>query len=105
MTEIKMMIGDVQSGLQSLRWTAITRRSDRREASGGLSPALTRENGEPEDISDPADAGISSAPAAVMRAVTSHLAGARRRVLEHIDSDLIRLGLLDEPSADQLIRL
>lgn len=37
--------------------------------------------------------------------MTNHLAGDRCRVLEHFNSDLVQLGLLDESSADALIRL
>ena len=37
--------------------------------------------------------------------MTTQLDGGRRRVLEHFNSDLVQLGLLDEASADTLIRL
>lgn len=70
-----------------------------------LSTGTSSDAAELEDICLPADAGISSAPAAINRAVTTQLAGARRRVLEHTNLDLVEIGLLDESSADQLIRL
>ncbi|KAB5584995.1 hypothetical protein GE09DRAFT_1068991 [Coniochaeta sp. 2T2.1] len=104
-TEIKMMIRDVQSSLSASRHSDSARRSNNAHHSTPHSPDHTHGNAEPEDISDPADAGIGSAPAIVMRAMTTHLAGARRRVLEHFNSDLVQLGLLDESTADRLIRL
>ncbi|KAB5578107.1 hypothetical protein GE09DRAFT_1088523 [Coniochaeta sp. 2T2.1] len=104
-TEIKMMIRDVQSSLSASRHSDSVRRSNNTHHSTPQSPDHTHGNAEPEDISDPADAGIGSAPAIVMRAMTTHLAGARRRVLEHFNSDLVQLGLLDESTADRLIRL
>jgi hypothetical protein len=104
-TEIKMMIRDVQSSLSSSRNKDFTGTRHNNSRPSPQSPDLTPENAEPEDISDPADAGIGSAPAIVMRAMTTHLAGGRRRVLEHFNSDLVQLGVLDESSADTLIRL
>jgi len=99
------LIRNVQSSLSTPRRTDLggTSRSDSRPTPQSREAAHNNE--EPEDISDPADAGIGSAPALVMRAMTTQLAGDRRRVLEHFNSDLVQLGLLDESSADTLIRL
>ena len=105
MTEIKLMIRDVQSSLASSRGRDGAGTRHYSSHPGPQSPDLAPENAEPEDISDPADAGIGSAPAIVMRAMTTQLDGGRRRVLEHFNSDLVQLGLLDEASADTLIRL
>lgn len=100
------MIRDVQSSLStSQRNDTGPSNNDRNNRHSPRSTDSNHDNAEPEDISDPADAGIGSAPAIVMRAMTTHLAGDRRRVLEHFNSDLIQLGLLDESSADTLIRL
>lgn len=104
-TEIKMMIRDVQSSLSTSLRKDLVKNSHDNHHPLPQSPELGHDIAEPEDISDPADAGIGSAPAIVMRAMTTHLAGGRRRVLEHFNSDLIQLGLLDESSADTLIRL
>ncbi|OIW28172.1 hypothetical protein CONLIGDRAFT_634496 [Coniochaeta ligniaria NRRL 30616] len=104
-TEIKMMIRDVQSTLSSSRNKDPVGNSYANSRRTPQSSEATHDNAEPEDISDPADAGIGSAPAIVMRTMATHLAGVRRRVLEHFNSDLIQLGLLDESSADTLIRL
>lgn len=68
---------------------------------------LSNHDVEPEDISDPADAGIGSAPALVMREVTRQLIGGSRRLLEqvNVDLDMIKNGLLDDYTANELLRL
>lgn len=98
------MVRDVQSSLSASRNKYIVGASHNNSRSPQRSPEPASDNAQPEDISDPADAGIGSAPAIVMRAMTTRLAGGRRRVLEHFNSDLVQLGLLDEYSADTLIR-
>jgi hypothetical protein len=105
MTEMKLLLREVQSSLKTSQIHNLAQSTGGGRGPPASSTDSTAENAEPEDICDPADAGIHSAPAAVNRAVTTHLAGARRRVLEHINLDLVELGLLDESSADQLIRL
>ena len=62
---------------------------------------------EPEDISDPADAGIGSAPALIMREVARQFFGGSRRLLGQANAelDMVKNGLLDEYTANELLRL
>jgi hypothetical protein len=103
--DIKVMVRDVQSSLQLSQEKHLARAGNTDGRPTPPSPDLAHEDAQPEDISDPADAGIASAPAIVMRTMTTRLAKGRRRVLEHFDSDLVELGILDDSSADRLIRL
>jgi hypothetical protein len=104
-TEIKQILEDVQATLLASHKQVLVNGHRQHRLATALSTDSLSDDAELEDICVPADAGISSAPAAINRAVTTQLAGARRRVLEHTNLDLVEIGLLDEPSADQLIRL
>lgn len=58
----------------------------------------------PENLADPVDVGIKSAPTMVLREIGEHVTQGYRR-LEHVKLDLIQLQLLDEHVANELIRL
>lgn len=72
--------------------------------SGADSPR-SREGGDsPENIADPVDLGIKSAPTVVLREIGEHVTQGYRR-LEHVKLDLVQLQLVDEQTAGELIRL
>lgn len=58
----------------------------------------------PEHIADPVDLGIKSAPTVVLREIGEHVTQGFRR-LEQVKLDLVQLQLLDEQTANDLIRL
>lgn len=58
----------------------------------------------PENIADPVDVGIKSAPTVVLREIGEHVTQGYRR-LEHVKLDLMQLQLLNEQTANELIRL
>lgn len=62
------------------------------------------EDDSPENIADPVDLGIKSAPTVVLREIGEHVTQGYRR-LEHVKLDLVQLQLLNEQTADELIRL
>lgn len=61
---------------------------------------------EVEDISNPADKAISTAPAVVIREMSRQLVGGYRRVLQNIEFDLVKLGIgLGEELAQKLFQI
>ncbi|KAK6206608.1 hypothetical protein LQW54_007560 [Pestalotiopsis sp. IQ-011] len=58
----------------------------------------------PENIADPVDVGIKSAPTVVLREIGEHVTQGYRR-LEHVKLDLMQLQLLNEQTANELVRL
>jgi hypothetical protein len=68
------------------------------------SPSSTEDDDSPENIADPVDLGIKSAPTVVLREIGEHVTQGYRR-LEHVKLDLVQLQLLNEQTADELIRL
>ncbi|KAJ9136692.1 Transcriptional activator of proteases prtT [Pleurostoma richardsiae] len=98
--DVKATLEDVRAGLQDGSILKTKARRNRHDPSDSSQSDVG-----PEDISDPADAGINSAPALVIREVTRQLIGGSRRLFEHINPDAIQLGFLDEQTADELIRL
>ncbi|KAI0173048.1 hypothetical protein GGR52DRAFT_369858 [Hypoxylon sp. FL1284] len=64
-----------------------------------------RANRSPEYFSVPADRGAQSAPIAVLRSISQQITRGYRRLLGHIDTDLVQLQLLDGQTANELIQL
>lgn len=59
----------------------------------------------PGYFSVPADKGAQSAPIAVLRSISQQITRGCRRLLGHINVDLVQLQLLDEQTANELIQL
>ncbi|KAK6082232.1 C6 zinc finger domain protein [Seiridium cupressi] len=68
------------------------------------SPDSAEEDDSPENIADPVDLGIKSAPTVVLREIGEHVTQGYRR-LEHVKLDLVQLQLLNEQTANELTRL
>ncbi|ORY61657.1 uncharacterized protein BCR38DRAFT_38056 [Pseudomassariella vexata] len=64
----------------------------------------SNEEEDPENLADPVDLGIKSAPTVVLREIGEQVTKGYRR-LEHVKLDLIQLQLLDEQTANELVRL
>lgn len=63
------------------------------------------ENPGPEYFSTPADKGAQTAPIVVLRSISQQITRGYRRLLGHINIDLVQLQLLDEHTANELIQL
>ncbi|KAI1408688.1 hypothetical protein F5Y13DRAFT_107095 [Hypoxylon sp. FL1857] len=102
--EIKSMVKNLTSGA--------TPQNDRAQAGRDSSESSDRhvshtddENPSPEYLSIPADKGTQSAPIVVLRSISQQITRGYRRLLAHINIDLVQLRLLDEQTANQLIQL
>ncbi|KAH6644938.1 hypothetical protein BKA67DRAFT_125189 [Truncatella angustata] len=71
---------------------------------GTDSPSSVQDDDSPENIADPVDLGIKSAPTVVLREIGEHVTQGYRR-LEHVKLDLVQLQLLNEQTANELCRL
>lgn len=59
----------------------------------------------PAYLSRPADSGTKSAPVVVLREINARVYKGYRRLLQHVNLDLVQLGLIDEDNARDLMRL
>ncbi|KAI0836525.1 hypothetical protein F5Y06DRAFT_273686 [Hypoxylon sp. FL0890] len=103
--EIKSMVKDLTSGakLQTDRAQA-----GRDCSEGSDNTRVSRrgeENPSPEYLSVPADKGAQSAPIVVLRSISQQITRGYRRLLAHINIDLVQLQLLNEQTANELIQL
>ncbi|KAI0129693.1 hypothetical protein BJ170DRAFT_284705 [Xylariales sp. AK1849] len=87
------LVGDHQKTIKAPKGDNDTESSDSVEDEDG-----------PENIADPVDLGIKSAPTVVLREIGEHVTQGYRR-LEHVKLDLVQLQLLDERTANELVRL
>ncbi|OTB10615.1 hypothetical protein K445DRAFT_322847 [Daldinia sp. EC12] len=102
--EIKLMLKDLASGIQPQNGRAPTSKSSSNVGDGHVLRA-EQDNHIPEYFSDPADKGAQSAPIVVLRSISQQITRGCRRMLGHIDVDLLELQLLDEQTANELIHL
>ncbi|KAK6948746.1 hypothetical protein Daesc_010517 [Daldinia eschscholtzii] len=102
--EIKLMLKDLASGIQPQNGRAPTSKSSSNVGDGNVLHA-EQDNHIPEYFSDPADKGAQSAPIVVLRSISQKITRGCRRMLGHIDVDLLELQLLDEQTANELIHL
>ncbi|KAI1134587.1 hypothetical protein F5Y05DRAFT_406387 [Hypoxylon sp. FL0543] len=102
--EIKSMIKDLASGARPQTDRARTGR-DSFESSDTRASHRSEEDPGPEYLSVPADKGAQSAPIVVLRSISQQITRGYRRLLAHINVDLVQLQLLDEQTADELIQL
>ncbi|KAI0376059.1 hypothetical protein F5Y04DRAFT_225637 [Hypomontagnella monticulosa] len=94
--EIKLMIKDLTSGVRSQK--------DQLHGSDEHR-SYTEEGVGHEYFSAPADRGAQSAPIAVLRSISQQITRGHRRLLGHVNIDLVQLQLLDEQTANELIEL
>ncbi|KAI1468983.1 uncharacterized protein F4812DRAFT_450795 [Daldinia caldariorum] len=102
--EIKSMLKDLTSSNQPQSGRAPTSKSSSNLGDGHLLRA-EQDDRIPEYFSAPADKGTQSAPIVVLRSISQQITRGCRRMLGHIDVDLIELQLLDEQTANELIHL
>ncbi|KAI0844224.1 hypothetical protein F5Y00DRAFT_249176 [Daldinia vernicosa] len=102
--EIKSMLKDLTSGAQSQNGRALASKSSSSVGDGHILRS-EHENQIPEYFSAPADKGAQSAPIVVLRSISQKITRGYRRLLEHINVDLVQLQLLDEQTANELIHL
>ncbi|KAI1452988.1 hypothetical protein F4805DRAFT_397822 [Annulohypoxylon moriforme] len=102
--EIKSMIKDLTPGARP--------HNDRTQAgrnttyNGGERVSHTEQgNPSPEFLSVPADKGAQTAPIVVLRSISQQITRGCRRLLGHFNIDLVQLQLLDEQTANELLRL
>ncbi|KAI1089010.1 hypothetical protein F5B19DRAFT_399695 [Rostrohypoxylon terebratum] len=102
--ELKSVIKDLTSGAQP--------QNDRTQDGGdstchGDEHASHTEQGNPspEFLSVPADKGAQTAPIVVLRSISQQITRGCRRLLGHININLVQLQLLDEQTANELIQL
>ncbi|KAI0116769.1 hypothetical protein F4814DRAFT_413900 [Daldinia grandis] len=102
--EIKSMLKDLTSGAQSQNGRALASKSSSNVGDGHML-RVEQEAHVPEYFSAPADKGTQSAPIVVLRSISQQITRGYRRLLEHINIDLMQLQLLDEQTANELIHL
>ncbi|KAI8958827.1 hypothetical protein F5Y11DRAFT_362348 [Daldinia sp. FL1419] len=102
--EIKSMLKDLTSNAQSQNGRAPASKASSNVGDGHLLRA-EQESHTPEYFSAPADKGAQSAPIVVLRSISQQITRSCRRMLGHINVDLIQLQLLDEQTANELIHL
>ncbi|KAI1654927.1 hypothetical protein F4813DRAFT_368893 [Daldinia decipiens] len=102
--EIKSMLKDLTSGAQSRNGRALDSKSSS-NVGDGHTLRVEQETHIPEYFSVPADKGAQSAPIVVLRSISQQITRGYRRLLEHINVDLVQLQLLDEQTANELIHL
>ncbi|KAI5917825.1 hypothetical protein F4810DRAFT_716077 [Camillea tinctor] len=78
----------------------VSTRSDERGT-----PTLVDDHASPEYFSNPADKGTNTAPVVVLREINEQAHRGYRKLLGHINLDLVQLQLLDEQTAAELIQL
>jgi hypothetical protein len=66
-------------------------------------PKCEYEEPETSYLSNPADRGTKSAPIVVMRQISQNLTSGYRRLLEHVNLDLVQLEMLDKETALSLV--
>lgn len=71
---------------------------------GGYGSEVDGSSG-PAYLSRPADSATKSAPIVVMREINAHVYKGYRRLLQHMNLDLVQLGLIDENVAKDLTKL
>ncbi|KAI5856670.1 hypothetical protein GGS23DRAFT_607980 [Durotheca rogersii] len=102
--ELKSMVKHLTSKAHLHDDRARVGRESPRNDDGGVS-RTDQETPSPEYFSSPADKGTQSAPVVVLRGISQQITKGYRRLLEHIDVDLVQLQLLDEQTAVELIQL
>ncbi|KAI2777809.1 hypothetical protein F4815DRAFT_279601 [Daldinia loculata] len=102
--EIKSMLKDLTSSAQSQNGRTLASKSSSNVGDGHILRS-EHENQIPEYFSAPADKGAQSAPIVVLRSISQQITRGYRRLLEHINVDLVQLQLLDEQTANELIHL
>ncbi|KAI1104999.1 hypothetical protein F4804DRAFT_341484 [Jackrogersella minutella] len=102
--EIKSMIKDLTPNAQPQNDRTQAGRDSSHNNHGHV---LRTEQGNPspEFFSVPADKGAQTAPVVVLRSISQQITRGCRRLLGHINIDLVQLQLLDEQTANDLIRL
>ncbi|KAI1341230.1 hypothetical protein F5Y15DRAFT_28516 [Xylariaceae sp. FL0016] len=68
-------------------------------------PTGDEESSHPEYFSNPADKGTKSAPIVVLREISEQVTRGYRRLLEHVNLDLVQLQIIDDQTTDELITL
>ncbi|KAI0601220.1 hypothetical protein F4775DRAFT_589908 [Biscogniauxia sp. FL1348] len=68
-------------------------------------PTLVDDHTSPEYFSTPADKGTNTAPVVVLREINEQAHKGYRKLLGHINLDLVQLQLLDDQTAAELIQL
>ncbi|KAI2466299.1 hypothetical protein F4781DRAFT_424182 [Annulohypoxylon bovei var. microspora] len=102
--EIKSMIKDLASGSQSQNGRTQAGRDSSYHDDERVS-RTEQGNPSPEFLSVPADKGAQTAPVVVLRSISQQITRGCRRLLGHINVDLVQLQLLDEHTANELIQL
>ncbi|KAI1373174.1 hypothetical protein F4677DRAFT_462543 [Hypoxylon crocopeplum] len=95
--EIKSMIRGLTSEAQL--------QNDRTQVARDSSRDDTSRASHTEQETVPADKGAQSAPIVVLRSISQQITRGYRRLLGHINVDLVQLQLLDEQTANELIQL
>lgn len=98
------MLKDLTSSAQSQNGRTLASKSSSNVGDGHILRS-EHENQIPEYFSAPADKGAQSAPIVVLRSISQQITRGYRRLLEHINVDLVQLQLLDEQTANELIHL
>ncbi|XDG06395.1 hypothetical protein ABKA04_006010 [Annulohypoxylon sp. FPYF3050] len=102
--ELKSTIKDLTSGAQPQNDRTQVGR-DSTYHSGGHASHTGQGNSNPEFLSVPADKGAQTAPIVVLRSISQQITKGCRRLLGHININLVQLQLLDEQTANELIQL
>ncbi|CAJ2504750.1 Uu.00g121440.m01.CDS01 [Anthostomella pinea] len=103
--EIKSMVKELKAQKQAsseglLPRVALGARHDEPSA-----PTVNEDNAGPDHFSSLVDKGTDSAPVAVLRGICEQVHRGYRRLLEHVNLDLVQLQLVDEQTATELIEL
>ncbi|KAI0969499.1 hypothetical protein F4678DRAFT_473722 [Xylaria arbuscula] len=96
---IKALASEKQGPARSLR--AHTDSDGQEEGA----PTASHDTADPEYLLNPVDRGSKSAPIVVLREISQHVTLGYRRMLGHVNPDLVQLQLLDEQTASQLVEL
>ncbi|KAK7750723.1 hypothetical protein SLS62_007274 [Diatrype stigma] len=103
MKELQAMILELKSQLQPETRPFHTETSSPNLNAGHGSEVDGSPSG-PAYLSRPADSGTKSAPIVVLREINAHVYK-YRRLLQHVNLDLVQLGLIDEDNAQDLMKL
>ncbi|KAL7622613.1 hypothetical protein AAE478_008126 [Parahypoxylon ruwenzoriense] len=99
------MIKDLTSGTQLRSDRTQTGRDSPYNNDASVPRTEQQENSSPEYFSSPADKGAQSAPVVVLRGISAQITRGHRRLLGHINVDLVQLQLLGEQTATELVQL
>ncbi|OTA56605.1 hypothetical protein K449DRAFT_437811 [Hypoxylon sp. EC38] len=102
--ELKSIIKDLTSEAKP-QTDRVQAGRDSSESSDRQVSRIDEENPSSEYLSIPADKGTQSAPIVVLRSISQQITRGCRRLLAHINIDLVQLQLLDERTANELIQL